>query len=242
MRLVVWNLFLFVLIVLLPNATVASVKPMASTNDAHFQTIKYHPEQVVQLMVSQGYELTIAFASGEQIDNIAIGDASSWQVTPNKRGDYLFIKLIGNGLNSTNLTVITSMRTYIFMLTPAYGGENELPFLVKFEYPNQDSDKSQNSDNAKRVAPAKKYKLSGNNMLKPIIIYDDGLQTFIEFSPKQDMPAIYSLDESGNTSLIDGKIRDGKYVIDSINRRLLFRLGNKTATAIRVVARGEDGS
>lgn len=240
MRLVFLNFILFVILSLSPTNSVASVKPTASLNDAHYQTIKYNPEQVVQLMVAQGYQLSVSLAPGEQIDNIAIGDSASWQVTPNQRGDFIFIKLLSSGISSTNLTVVTNARTYMFLLTPAYGGENELPFLVKFEYQSSDGDNGINLETNKRVSPAKKYKLSGAKDLKPTIIYDDGLVTFIQFAPNQDIPAIYSIDDDDSENLLDGKIRDGKYVIDGINRRLLFRLGKKTAIATRVIVHGEN--
>ncbi len=218
----------------------AAVRPEASKTDPHFQTVQYNPEQVVQLFVGKGYELSVAFEEGEQIDNIAIGDAALWQVTPNKRGDYIFIKLVGQSYTSTNLTIITSTRAYLFILTPSFGSENELPFLVKFLYPKASQDQKEASELSKIVAPAKKYKLSGSNALKPVLIYDDGLRTYIKFSSNQDMPAIFSIDDHGIESLVDGKMRDGYFVIDTIFQRLLFRLGGQTATAKRVVPKGSE--
>ncbi len=34
----------------------------------------------------------IEFGHGERIENVAVGDSSAWQVTPNKRANLLFLK------------------------------------------------------------------------------------------------------------------------------------------------------
>ena len=37
-------------------------------------------------------QATIDFGEDEHIENVAIGDSSAWQVTPNKRANLLFVK------------------------------------------------------------------------------------------------------------------------------------------------------
>lgn len=230
---------ILLLLLCTPLNSYALDKPQPSINNQHYQTIVYDPEQVVLLNVAMGYSLTIAFSKDEQIDNIVIGDPGGWQVTPNKRGDHLFISLTNPGVQPTNLTIITNSRTYLFLLTATYGNQNDLPYLVTFKY--KDKEQLSNTNNLNNNLPAKAYKLSGKKSLRPISIGDNGINTFLVFAETQDIPAIYSIEENNIERLLDAKMRNGQYVIDGINKQLLFRLGTDTAKATRVEARkGKD--
>lgn len=215
----------------------ATVVPTPGSGDPHFQSVSYVADQVVQLTVATGYALTVEFAADERIDNIAVGDSTQWQVTPNKRGDDLFIRLLGTSAPTTNMTVITNYRTYVFTIAPTSANTPDLPYVVRFSYAAVTSNQTPSTDAQPLVAPADHYKLAGSKALRPASIRDDGLRTYIVFAPTQPMPAIYATDDGNNERLLDGKIRDGQYVIDSINPRLLLRLGRETATATRVLAR-----
>ncbi len=43
----------------------------------------YDPTQVVRIEGKVNVQSTIQFGEGEAIENVAIGDSQSWQVTPN---------------------------------------------------------------------------------------------------------------------------------------------------------------
>ncbi|MDB5703205.1 MAG: hypothetical protein JWN66_321, partial [Sphingomonas bacterium] len=42
------------------------------------------------------------------------------------------------------------------------------------------------------------------------------------------------IDEKGREMLVDGAMRDGQYVIDSVKPKLVFRLDRDMASAVRV--------
>ena len=65
-----------------------------------------------------GLQATVAFADNERIENVAIGDSNSWQVTPNKRANLLFVKPLAARAR-TNMTVVTDRHTYVFDLVTA---------------------------------------------------------------------------------------------------------------------------
>ena len=79
--------------------------PQPGSNDPHVQSIAYEPEQVVSLRVALGYATSIQFGADERIENVVVGNSSAWQVTPNRRGDHLFVKPT-QGATDTNLEVI----------------------------------------------------------------------------------------------------------------------------------------
>jgi len=187
---------------------------------------------VVELSVTSGYQLTVELSPDERIENIAVGDSAAWQVTPNRRGDHLFVKM-APGAAPTNLTVVTEARTYAFLLNPGMGGTGDLAFIVRFQYPSPPA-------TIAGVSIAKsesRYKLAGARSLRPASVSDDGTHIFLTFAPDQTMPAIFAVDSEGHERLLNGAMRDGRYVIDSVPTQLLFRLDALTATATRIPSR-----
>ncbi len=67
-----------------------------------------------------GYQLAVEFGPDEQIENVAVGDSGAWQVTPNRRGDHLFVKPIQPGV-STNMTVVTNTPRLSVRAGPGLG-------------------------------------------------------------------------------------------------------------------------
>lgn len=196
--------------------------------DPRLQTVVYDPGQVVRLTVASGYQTTLALGPGEQIENIAIGDGDAWEVTPNNRGDHLFIKPLRVG-SVTNLTVVTGARLYSFELTAVATPTPDAPFAVRFQYP--DDKPAQPA-----AADLRRYRLSGARALRPDAISDDGVRTSIEWKPDQTLPAVFAVDDRGQEVLLDGQMRDGRYVIDAVHDTLVFRLDRQTARAVRLRA------
>jgi type IV secretion system protein VirB9 len=184
------------------------------------------------LQVASGYQLTVELSPDERIENIAVGDSAAWQVTPNKRGDHLFVKMTPAAA-PTNMTVVTDARTYAFTLNPGAGVRGDLAFIVRFRYPAP-------PPGAPGTGPKLgegRYKIAGARALRPASISDDGTHTFLTFTPDQTMPAIFAVDTEGRERLLNGAVREGRYVIDSVPGQLLFRLDALTATATRIPVR-----
>lgn len=81
------------------------------------------------------------------------------------------------------------------------------------------------------------YKLSGAAVIRPSLIWDDGQKTFVDWPENIEAPAIFAIDAAGNESLVNSYYRDGRFVIDAVYSRLLFRLDRLTARADRKAAR-----
>jgi type IV secretion system protein VirB9 len=77
------------------------------------------------------------------------------------------------------------------------------------------------------------YKLSGAAVIRPSLIWDDGRKTFLDWPENIEAPAIFAIDAAGNESLVNSYYRDGRFVIDAVYSRLLFRLDSLTARADR---------
>lgn len=212
---------------LLPAAAAAQVRPEPGPGDPRIQTVLFDPDQVVLLRVPTGYQLTLELAPDERIENVAVGDSGAWQVTPNKRGDRLFIKPVQGGV-TTNMTVVTDAHAYLFELSP--GSVGDAAFTVRFRYPPPPAPAQPDTP----AIAAGRYKLSGDASIRPDAISDDGNKTYIMWRADQTLPAVFVIDRDGKETLADGAMRDGRYVLDTVNNKIVFRLDNKVAGAARV--------
>jgi type IV secretion system protein VirB9 len=209
----------------------AQVQPQAGGVDPRIQSVPYDADRVVLLQGAPGYQITVEFGSDEQIENVAIGDSAAWQVTPTRRGDYLFVKAVQPGV-ATNMTVVTTARTYFFELAPIYGPSPDMAYNVRFTYPAAQPDSV--ADEAPAAELAGRYKLSGARALRPSRIADDGRHTYIEWPRDRTLPAVYALDPEGHESLVNGAMRDDLFVVDAIVSRLVFRIDRNVARADRI--------
>ncbi len=216
---------------LLARPAASQTRPEPGPGDPRIQSVLYDANQVVQLQVAAGYQLTVEFAPDERIENVAVGDAGAWQVTPNKRGDRLFIKSVSQGV-TTNATVITDARTYILELSPLFGPLPTMAYTVRFRYATPAA-VTVVADDAVAAVPGR-YKLSGDKALRPSAIDDDGVHTYIAWGADQTLPAIFAIDTEGRETLVNGMVREGRFVIDSVANRLVFRIDRQTAGAVRV--------
>jgi type IV secretion system protein VirB9 len=206
----------------------AQVRPQAEAGgDPRIQSVAYVEDQVVLLEGSPGYHITLELSPDERVETVAVGDSSAWQVTANKRGDLLFVKALAGGV-STNMTVITNVRTYNFDLSPV--STTQMAYTVRFRYPPPQPAEEELAD----PATEGRYRLGGDKALRPSEISDDGIHTYIRWPKDRALPAVYALTDGGQEMLVNGMMRaDDLFVIDSVSRKLVFRIDGDVATATR---------
>src|SRR5450432_3508569 len=106
-----WPVILLASAVLAAAPALAAVAPLPGPGDARMRVTHYAPDEVVELVGDLGYQMTIEFGDGERLENVSIGDAQGWQVTPNRKASLLFLKPIDHA-SVTNMTVVTNLRHY----------------------------------------------------------------------------------------------------------------------------------
>ncbi len=221
------------LLLLAAPAANAQVRPQPGPGDPRVQTVTFAPDQVVQLQAAPGYQITVALNPDERVESIALGDGAAWQASANKRGDYLFVKPLSAGV-TTNMVVITDVRMYAFELVPAYGPMEGLPFAVRFTYPDAAPVGAETT--RAEATTAGRYRLTGDKLLRPTAMADDGVRTQIEWPASASLPAIYAIGDDGVEVLATGQVRDGRVVVDRIARKFVFRQDKRVATATRMPA------
>jgi len=213
------------LLLLCGSGARAQSVPPAAPLDPRIEMVTYDANEIVPLRVTVGFQVMVEFAGDERVESVALGDSNGWQATPNKRGDHLFVK--SDGGSTTNMTVVTDARTYLFELVPSSG---DAPlYSLRFSYPQPEPDPAVASEGQ----VVGRYKLGGAREIRPDAMHDDGQKTFLSWRTEQPIPAIFLINARGQETLANGAMRDGYYVVDGIADRFVFRLDDKVATAAR---------
>ena len=220
----------------------------AHAADPRLMSVHYEADKVVSVHGRLGYQSMIEFAAGEQIENVAVGDSSAWQVTPNKRANLLFLKPLMPKAK-TNMTVVTDQRTYLFDLSVAsttvspiynlrftYGAPPAPPKPQRIPYPTLLA-------NAPTPVPAAApavvqpklnfaWKAKGDKELRPTRSYDDGRSLYLQWPARTPMPALFSRDEDGREGLVNYRLVGNFIVVDQVPHTLVMRIGKKSAVLI----------
>ncbi|RPF72691.1 type VI secretion protein [Aurantiacibacter spongiae] len=225
----------------------------AAADDPRMVERLYDPGQVVRVEGKVNVQSTIRFGEGEAIENVAIGDSTAWQVTPNRRANLLFVKPL-EPRASTNMTVVTNRRTYLFDLVATPNMRNPL-YMLTFTYPVelQPVEEPRMAEarnpgvlpNAVEVAAANDdyavvdpaslnfdWSSEGDASLLPEEVYDDGNATFLAWPVGTPMPAILVKDHEGTEGPVNFAVRGDTIVLDLVPREIILRSGDNAATLV----------
>jgi type IV secretion system protein VirB9 len=205
----------------------------AEAGDSRIRTSVYAADEVYRLQGYVGFQIDVEFERGETFVGLGAGDVES--LTFAAQDNHLFLKPRAAGVD-TNLTVLTTRRTYHFeYLTRArrpQDSQAEVVYALRFVYPAPPA--------AERVADAVERRLSraagerphnldygycGSASLKPQSAWDDGVQTRLRFGARQELPAIFVHNEDGSEALVNFSIEGGEVVVQRVARRFIVRRG-----------------
>ncbi len=216
----------------------------ALADDSRLVEHLYDPSEVVTIEGKPNVQATITFEQDEHIENVAIGDSTSWQVTPNKRANLLFVKPL-SARASTNMTVVTDKRTYLFDLVAKPGAQ--ALYVLHFTYPDEpaaeapaqlaqapsDIEMAAATDPYAVADPAKlnfEWRRKGAERLMPSQIYDDGEATFLTWAANVTIPAILTKDRNGTEGPVNYAVRGETTVVDGVPSEIILRWGDDVAT------------
>lgn len=107
------------------------------SSDSRIKTLVYSDNEIFRIVVHYGYQTSIEFGRGEEVETLSVGQPYSWKITPLE--NRLFIKAL-EGAAHTNMTIITNRRVYFFELEskdPEAMLDEELAYVVRFYYPEK---------------------------------------------------------------------------------------------------------
>lgn len=194
--------------------------------DPRIRILMYSPDQVVDLDVNLGFAAVVELSPDERADSVIVGNTTGWQVTTTRRGDSIVVKPL-TGAESTNMIVVTGTRRYVFLLRPSDGVGTSL-FAIRFSYPDGEAPGTAGH-------PVATFKFSGTKDLFPAAMHDDGKRTIVTWGPNSQLPAVYTVTRDKREAIVNGRMIDNDYIIETTSQRFIFRLGNAKAVATRRV-------
>jgi type IV secretion system protein VirB9 len=217
------------------SAVEASNQPIAT--DSRIRTLVYTESEVFRVVVHYGYQTSLEFAEGEEVQTISVGTNYAWQLSP--LGRRLFIRPLEEGVK-TNMTIITNRRTYQFEIeSKAHTSvsDEELVYVVRFFYPDEELDSIEPGDEelsapTSTVKPYNfNYTLEGNDAIAPLKVFDDGINTFFEFLPDTlySVPTIQAKDKDKFVQL-EPREKGGYIVVNKVASEFKIRDGDREVT------------
>jgi type IV secretion system protein TrbG len=192
----------------------------------------------------------LALQPGEIVNQVSVGDSPRWNVKPATSGTgesaitHLVIKPADVGL-TTNMIVHTNRRTYNIRLISK---KNATTPLVAFSYPDDTQAawanykrEHQQQEPIKATVQREasptvahstldfNYDLKGDSPVwKPIRVYSDTNKTFIQFpdaAKNTEIPALVMLGADHQTKLVNYRLVDDRFVVDSLIDRAALITG-----------------
>jgi type IV secretion system protein VirB9 len=223
---------------------VCAALPLASTiaaGDDRIRSVAYAPDKIVRIVGKTGIQSTIEFGKDERIENVAVGDSSAWQITPNRRASLLFVKPLA-ARSRTNMTVVTDKRTYMFDLVA--GDQSTVPvYALKFSFGEELNPEPARKSVLQVAAPPPAaampqlavdklhfdWKKSGNNKLMPTAVFDDGNTLYLSWNRSSPLPAILTRSEDRKEGPVNYQMVGEYIAISPIPPNVVLRYGSRNA-------------
>lgn len=227
----------------------------APAADPRLVTLVFDESQVFTINGKVRVQTTIKFAPDEAIQNVAIGDSAAWQVQPNQAQSLLFVKPLEPRAR-TNMTVVTTRRTYLFDLIAS--PDNSPLYVLQFRYPDLEAaaeearlaaeaaaEAAANREEANEIELAAandpyavadpatlnfEWAGAGEQELLPARAYDDGEAVFLTWPSGTAIPAILIMNEDGDEGPVNFTVRGNTVVLDIVPRQIILRSGRDSAT------------
>lgn len=228
-----------ILLMLFQISAYASNAPAAI--DSRIKTYVYSENEVFRIVVNYGYQTSIEFSEGEEIQTISVGNNYLWQLTP--VGKRLFIKPLEDNV-VTNMTILTNKRSYQFEmqsknLTGASSDE-ELAYVIRFFYPDEVQQTQKiTAPKVEATTPTTvnyitpfnfNYTQEGSKAILPSKIFDDGTNTFFKFpATVKNLPQFYDQTQDQKT-LLDPRMKGEYVVVNVVAKKFDLILGDKKVT------------
>ncbi|PJI87154.1 P-type conjugative transfer protein TrbG [Sphingomonas koreensis] len=199
------------------------------------------PERVTDIMLQ----------AGEAIVSVAAGDTVRWTVGDTTSGSgerkrvHILVKPFAAGL-STNLIITTDRRAYHLNLQSTAASAMA---ALSWTYPQDELVAIRRREaEARAAAPIASglavenlnfgYTIGGDKPAwRPLRAFDDGRQTYVEFSPGivvGEAPPLFIIGDDGEAQLVNYRVAGRYYVVDRLFGAAELRLGGKKQRIVRI--------
>jgi len=236
----------------------ATMEPLATGFINALQVFPFRPGLVYRAYTAPGAVTDIALEPGERLVAVAAGDTARWIIGDTTSGSgatqrtHVLVKPVTAGLD-TNAVITTDRRAYHLRLTASartamtglswtYPADQLLAFKPEPAEAAAPTMASPAATDPERLRFG--YVLRGDTPAwRPLRVFDDGRQTFIEFPPTVsagEAPPVFVLGADGEAELVNYRMRGRFYVVDRIFDRAELRLGTRRQQVVRIVRTGAE--
>jgi P-type conjugative transfer protein TrbG len=213
---------------------------------------------VYHAFAAPGRVTDIVLQPGEQLGSVASGDTARWTIGdttsgsgPDKRA-HILVKPFSVGL-TTNIVITTDRRTYHLLLTAGAGNAMS---AISWTYAADEMIAVRKAEEARFAATPVAggldidalnfgYTVSGDRPAwRPLRVFDDGRQTFVEFPSTLgtgEAPPLFAIGTTGDAELVNYRVRGHFYIVDRLLDRAELRLGTKKALVVRITRDSSSG-
>lgn len=211
----------------------------SASADSRIRHVAYDPDAVVRLEGCFNFQTMIELGADEHIENVGIGDAAQWLISPNKRANLLFVKPAYRTSHS-NMTVSTDRRRYNLELiardTEACR-KGLVTYSLRFTYKPDPVDTdlaavavaAPPAPEATTPAPDQRnsaYTFTGARENIPIRVFDTGHATWFRWAEGTTTPAVYAVAADNTETLVSFASRGDYLVVEQVAPRFILRRGN----------------
>jgi len=207
----------------------AEIVPPRGASDARVRVVQYADDQVYRLHGFVGYAIHIQLEEGEEYVGLGAGDAEGITVDVSQNNVFVKPRAL---LIQTNFTLLTNRRRYHFDYTvgsaTSIAAADDVIYSLRFVYPSVSKPGGEKviADLTKDRERNTDYWYCGHASLQPVAAFDDGVHTYIRFSQRGEVPAIFVQNEDDSESLLNFSVdATGEVVIHRLAPRFLLRRG-----------------
>jgi type IV secretion system protein VirB9 len=212
-----------------------------------------------QLFTAPEHVSDIALQPGEKLTSVSAGDTVRWVIGDTTSGSaegqqvHVLVKPFAPDLK-TNLIITSDRRSYHLQLEST---SKTFMAALSWTYPQDQLTalRRQNVEaNAAEPIAANlslenirfRYEVSGDNPpWKPVRAFDDGKKVYIEFPRRIDQgeaPPLFIVGPSGDSELVNYRMRGNYYVVDRLFGAAELRLGTDPQQIVRISRTDETAS
>lgn len=213
------------------------------------QVYPYAEGAIYRLFTAPERVSDIALQPGETLVSVAAGDTARWTVGDTTSGagatkrTHILIKPFAAGLR-TNLVIATDRRIYHLQLESR---PTAAMTAIAWTYPEDALLALKHESSTAAASPPLGvqvdalrfgYRIGGDKpRWRPVRVFDDGRQTFIEFSPaigEGEVPPLFLVGRRGEAELVNYRMRGRFYVVDRLFDVAELRLGARPQQVVRI--------
>ena len=220
------------------------------------QVYPFHEGGLYRIHTAPEQVTDIALQPGEKLMSVSAGDTARWILGDTVSGMglrqqvHILIKPVAPDL-STNLVVTTSKRTYHAVMKSF---KETYMAAVSWRYPEEVLMAQKAAEMARQKTVLKsaqdrldvehlnfRYEIKGDNPhWRPVQAFDDGHKVFIQFPARLDQgeaPPLFVVGQSGESQLVNYRVKGTYYVVDRLFGAAELRLGEKKQRVVRIIRR-----